>query len=164
MSDAEHVTGSPPTRRAAWTWAAAVAIAVVAVDQIAKQIAVSSIDPGESRDFLLGIEFANVRNRGVAFGLMSGGAAPLVAFTVVAVGALSLYFSRNEQRRYLWLVVGLLGGGAIANLTDRLRVGAVIDFIDLPAWPTFNVADMAIVFGAGGLALLLMSAGEQDGN
>jgi len=139
-----------------WLWFGLTAAAVIALDQLTKQLAVNSVDVGEARHVLPGIEIAHVHNRGVAFGLMSGGAFPIILFTSLAIGALALYFAANARRPYLWLVAGLLTGGAVANLIDRLRQGYVTDFIDLPAWPTFNIADIAIVAGAAGLAMLLM--------
>ena len=60
------------------------------------------------------------------------------------------YFARNRDMPWLWLPVGLLLGGALGNLADRARVGAVIDFIDPVAWPAFNVADACIVVGVLG--------------
>jgi signal peptidase II len=63
-----------------------------------------------------------------------------------------IWFARHATRRLVWLPVGLLAGGAAGNIVDRARHGAVTDFIKLPAWPAFNVADMAITFGV--LALL----------
>lgn len=65
------------------------------------------------------------------------------------------YFALNAARRWLWLPVGMLLGGASGNLVDRVREGAVIDFIDPVAWPAFNVADMAIVGGAAALLYVL---------
>ncbi len=78
---------------------------------------------------------------------------------LAALGALLLYFALRPQRAWLWLPTGLLVGGAIGNLIDRLAHGAVTDFIKLPLWPAFNVADMAITFGV--LALLWVLEGRR---
>lgn len=145
-----------------WARVLSVAGAVVALDQITKQIAITSIRAGDSREIMFGIEIANIRNRGVAFGLFSDGDLPILAFTLTAIGALLVYFYRHADRPGLWLAVGLLAGGAIANLADRLRAGAVIDFIDFPAWPAFNLADVAIVVGATCLALVLLTREAVD--
>jgi signal peptidase II len=70
----------------------------------------------------------------------------------LAVLALVAWFARHAARPLVWLPVGLLAGGAAGNILDRARHGAVTDFLKLPAWPAFNVADMAITIGV--LALL----------
>jgi signal peptidase II len=121
--------------------------AVVALDQATKAIVRSSIPRGSSEKFFLGINFVNTRNTGVAFGLLSGGGAVVVVIIAVALVALAAYFATHADKPLLWLPTGLLLGGAVGNLLDRLRGDAVTDFIDLPLWPPFNVADMAITFG-----------------
>jgi signal peptidase II len=65
-------------------------------------------------------------------------------------------FARNATRPGLWIPIGLIAGGAFGNLADRLRIDSVTDFIDLPLWPSFNLADIAIVIGVAGLALVFM--------
>jgi signal peptidase II len=127
--------------------AALVAAATVAADQATKALVRSTIERGESVDLVLGIDLVNVRNRGIAFGLFSDGGALLVVFAIVALAALVLFFVRHRGRPLVWLPTGLLIGGAAGNLLDRAREGAVTDFIDLPAWPAFNLADVAITFG-----------------
>jgi signal peptidase II len=141
-----------PTARAAL-----VAAAVVAVDQGVKALVRTTIDPGEEVSLFLGIRFVNVRNDGIAFGLFSGGGVVLVIFAVAALVALLTFFFRHRYRPLVWLPTGLLIGGAAGNLIDRVREGAVTDFIDFPAWPAFNVADMAITFGV--LTLLYVLEG-----
>jgi signal peptidase II len=127
--------------------AALVAAATVAADQATKALVRSTIERGESVGLVLGIDLVNVRNRGIAFGLFSDGGALLVVFAIVALAALVLFFVRHRGRPLVWLPTGLLIGGAAGNLLDRAREGAVTDFIDLPAWPAFNLADVAITFG-----------------
>ena len=68
------------------------------------------------------------------------------------------YFAFNAARPMLWLPVGMLLGGAVGNLVDRAREGAVIDFIDPSFWPAFNLADASIVIGV--LALLYVVEGK----
>ena len=92
-----------------------------------------------------------VRNEGVAFGALSGGGPVLVVVIAVALAGLVAFFVRNSDVPLLWLPVGLILGGALGNLADRAREGAVIDFIDPIAWPAFNLADAAIVIGVLGL-------------
>jgi signal peptidase II len=127
--------------------AALVAAATVAADQATKALVRSTIERGESVGLVLGIDLVNVRNRGIAFGLFSDGGALLVVFAIVALAALVVFFVRHRGRPLVWLPTGLLIGGAAGNLLDRAREGAVTDFIDLPAWPAFNLADVAITFG-----------------
>jgi signal peptidase II len=137
----------------------AVAGLTVGVDQVTKAIAVASLDRHEQVNVFLGLDMTYVRNEGVAFGALSGGGAVLVAAIVLALGGLLTYFVLNSGVRLLWLPVGLILGGALGNLADRAREGAVIDFIDPIAWPAFNVADAAIVVGV--LALLYVAEGSR---
>ena len=137
--------------------AAVVAAATVAADQATKALVRSTIDRTEEIDLILGIQLVNVRNRGIAFGMLSGGGALLVIFAVAALAALLVFFIRHRDRPLVWLPTGLLIGGASGNLIDRTREGAVTDFFDLPLWPAFNVADVAITFGV--LALLYVLEG-----
>jgi signal peptidase II len=127
--------------------AAAVAIGVLALDQATKAIVRSSIDGGERIDVVPGVDLVNTRNRGVAFGLLSQGGALLAVVAALALAGLLVFFLRHLDRPLVWLPTGLLIAGAAGNLIDRAREGAVTDFIDLPLWPVFNVADMAITFG-----------------
>jgi signal peptidase II len=137
--------------------AALVAVAVVAADQAAKALVRTTIDRGEQVDLILGIELVNVRNRGIAFGMFSDGGVLLVLFAVAALLALLIFFARHRDRPLVWLPTGLLIGGATGNLIDRTREGAVTDFFDLPWWPAFNIADVAITFGV--LTLLYVLEG-----
>ena len=127
--------------------AALVAVATVALDQGVKALVRTTIEPGDAVDLFLGIKIANVRNNGIAFGMFSGGGVLLVLFALAALVALLVFFFRHRDRPFVWLPTGLLIGGAAGNLIDRVREGAVTDFIDFPAWPAFNVADIAITFG-----------------
>lgn len=135
----------------------------MAIDQAAKQLVASRIETGDPVDIAFGVQLANVRNEGVAFGLLAGGEALVLVCTLGALALLLTYFVLNSQRHDLWLAVGLLTGGALGNLADRVRAGAVIDFVDIPLWPTFNLADVAIVAGVATLVLVLwQSAAEQQ--
>ena len=137
--------------------AALVAAVTVAADQAVKALVRSTIERGEEVDLILGIKFVNVRNSGIAFGMFSGGGVLLVIFAVVALAALLVFFFTHRERPLVWLPTGLLIGGATGNLIDRTRESAVTDFIDLPAWPAFNLADVAITFGV--LTLLYVLEG-----
>jgi signal peptidase II len=129
---------------------------VVAVDQLAKGIVDTQIARGDSVELLPFLSLENTRNNGIAFGLAGDASPVLIGLTLVAlVGLLAFIATRGgEDDAALWLPAGLLVGGALANLADRVREDAVIDFIDFPAWPTFNLADVAIVAGVVSLVLL----------
>jgi signal peptidase II len=125
---------------------------VVGLDQLTKQIAIASVDRGESVNVFLGLDIVNTRNTGVAFGALQDRGTIVALLIACALLALLGYFAINAGRPWLWLPAGLLLGGALGNLIDRIREGAVIDFVDPIAWPAFNLADACIV--AGVLALL----------
>ncbi len=128
--------------------AAGVAALVVAIDQATKALVRSGMDRGDSDPILPGLKLVNVRNTGVAFGFLSDGGGALIAgITAVALAALMVFFFLHRHRPLAWLPVGLLLGGAVGNLIDRIAAGAVTDFLKLPKWPAFNVADIAITFG-----------------
>ena len=146
-------------RGAAFARATIVLLIVVGLDQLTKHTIATSIQPGETRKFLPAINFVHVRNTGVAFGVFSGGGALVLAFTLAALAVLVGYFALRPDRPWLWLPTGMLVGGAIGNLIDRVASGSVIDFIKLPDWPAFNVADMSITFGV--LALLWVLEGPR---
>jgi signal peptidase II len=129
--------------------AAAVATAgvVVALDQATKQLADSNVARGESVSVFPGLEISNTRNTGIAFGVFEDGGLVVAVLIGIALVLLIGYFLRHSEVPLLWLPVGMLLGGALGNLADRAREGAVIDFIDPVAWPAFNVADSCIVVG-----------------
>jgi len=127
--------------------AACVAAAVVALDQLTKALVRGSLELGEGAELVAGIRLVNVRNSGVAFGFLADGGALLVVGAALALLALVVFFVTHTGRSLVWLPTGLLLGGATGNLIDRAREGSVTDFVKLPHFPAFNVADMAITFG-----------------
>ena len=145
----------------AWALATALTGAVVALDQVTKQIAETSVARGDSVSVALGFDISNVRNKGVAFGLLGGGETAVVVLTFGALALLLTYFALNAERRELWPAAGLVCGGALGNLADRVRAGAVIDFLDPPLWPAFNLADAAIVIGVALLAISIWQTGAR---
>ena len=140
--------------------AVATAGVVVALDQATKQAAVASLERGESNNVFFGLDFTNTRNTGVAFGALEGGGLVVACLIGLSLAVLIGYFALNASMPWLWLPVGVIAGGAFGNLLDRVREGAVIDFIDPIAWPAFNLADLAIVFGV--LALLYLIEKESS--
>jgi signal peptidase II len=141
--------------RVAWGKALAVAAGVIALDQATKALVRSGIDKGDENPVLPAIKLVHVENKGVAFGFLSDGGALLVVLVALAALALIIWFSLHADRPLAWLPTGLLLGGAIGNVIDRVGQGGVTDFVKLPAWPAFNVADMAITFGVLILVLVL---------
>jgi signal peptidase II len=139
------------SRADAWRRAAIAAGLFMTLDQVTKQIAIASIDRGDSINVFFGIDLTNVRNTGVAFGAFAGGGALVSLLTIAALTLLIVYFALRAPIPWLWLPVGVIAGGALGNLADRARDGAVIDFIDPVFWPAFNLADMGIVLGILGL-------------
>lgn len=144
---------------AAWLRAAAVAAVVIAVDQATKALVRSSVAPGDRDGVLPGVEIVHVRNEGVAFNQFADGGTIVTVIVVVALVALTAYFATHLDKPLVWLPTGMLLGGAVGNIIDRVREGAVTDFIKLPAWPAFNVADMSITFGV----ILLLYVIERRG-
>jgi signal peptidase II len=140
----------------AWRLALALSGVIVAIDQGTKAAIQSELVPSERVEVLPGVHLTNVHNKGIAFGLADGGGSLLVVLTLAALALILILFARNATRPGIWVPIGLLAGGAFGNLADRVRIDSVTDFIDLPAWPAFNLADVSIVFGVAGLALVFM--------
>jgi signal peptidase II len=136
----------------AWVYAGALAALVVVLDQVTKAVVEDRLVPGEDVDGVGPIGLTLSHNKGVAFGLAGGGGVLLLAFTLGALALIVYLFAREPQRPGMWVSVGLLAGGAIGNLADRIRAGAVTDFIVVGSWPPFNVADVAITLGVAALA------------
>lgn len=153
----------PVTRRAAaLARAAAVAAVVIILDRVTKHLIVTGIPVGDVHHVLPGVNLVHVRNSGVAFGFFSGGGALVLALTLAALAALVIYFLVRPGRPWLWLPTGLLVGGALGNLIDRLFNGSVTDFIKFPLWPAFNVSDIAITFGVLALLFVLEGSAGRD--
>jgi signal peptidase II len=121
---------------------------VVALDQGTKALATSLVERGDRVEVLPFLAFENVRNKGVAFGIGGDISAVFIGATIVVLlGFLVFLAVRSRTGWLVWVPAALLIGGALGNLADRVRDGAVTDFIDLPLWPTFNLADVAIIVG-----------------
>jgi signal peptidase II len=151
-------------RRGKWGLAAGIATAIVVIDQLTKAAVAGRMDLHQSIPVIDGFfALTYVLNTGAAFGLLSGRLAALrVPFflTVSAVAVVVLaWFLRGlpAERRWVAAACGGVIGGAIGNMTDRVTLGAVIDFLDVYVgsyhWPAFNVADMGITVGVAVLCL-----------
>lgn len=142
-----------------WPLFVGLAAAVVAADQISKAWLVARLAPGESVAILGDwLRLVHGRNTGGLFGLFGGHAELLAVVSLGVIGLIVTYHARALPSRFLSVTLGLLLGGAIGNLIDRLRLGYVIDFVDAGIgglrWYTFNVADAAISFALLGLVAL----------
>jgi signal peptidase II len=140
------------SRAGGWIRLLAAVAVVIGLDQLTKRIAIGAVERGDSVNVFLGLDITNTRNTGVAFGALQDSGGIVTLLIACALLALVAYFAVNAGRPWLWLPAGLLLGGAVGNLIDRVGEGAVIDFIDPIAWPAFNLADACIVVGV--LALL----------
>jgi signal peptidase II len=148
------------SRSRAWRLAGALCGLVVAIDQAAKAIVENHLVPGQQVDVLGPIGLTLSHNQGVAFGLASGSDAPLVAFAVAALAFVGLILHRNPTLPGIWVAAGLISGGALGNLADRLRAGAVTDYVEIGSWPPFNLADVAITAGVVLFAIIFIQAGD----
>jgi signal peptidase II len=146
----------------AWSLAGAVCGLVFAADQAAKAAIEAHLVPGQYEEVLGPLELTLSHNRGVAFGLAGGAGVKLVLTTALALGVIGYLFSRNPQRPGMWLAVGLVAGGAIGNLADRIRADAVTDFIAVGSWPAFNLADVSITLGVLLLVYFYLRDAEQE--
>jgi signal peptidase II len=147
-------------RSGAWLRAASVLAAVVAADQLTKHLVVQSIGSGQHRSLLPGVDLVHEINHGVAFSVSAGGPGVLVVAIALAIAGILAYFVTHVERPLIWLPAGLMVGGAVGNLVDRIRAGAVTDFIKLPHWPAFNLADAAISLGVLALLYVLREDGS----
>jgi signal peptidase II len=133
------------------------ALIVALIDQGIKAAVTRGVPVGAIVPLIPGVlSLTHVENTGVAFGLLAG-ISPLVTTLAALVLLFVLFFSRGrwEQTRTVGAGISLMAGGAAGNLLDRVRLGVVVDYLDLHVWPVFNFADAAIVVGAGVLVLAL---------
>lgn len=132
------------------------AIAVLAVDQAVKVAVRGSLQPGEEREVLGSVvQLTYVRNTGIAFGQLSDSGVLVALLVAGAVGVLLWYFLTHLETPWIWLPAGMVVGGALGNVIDRVGQGAVTDYVKLPGWPSFNVADVCIT---GGVILMVVVA------
>jgi signal peptidase II len=149
-------------RAGPWLRAVLVLVFVAAADQLSKHAVNVSIAQGEERKFLPGIELVNTRNNGVAFGFLPGSEVAVTIVIGLALAALLVYFTLHSREKLIWLPTGMLIGGAVGNVADRIRDGSVTDFVKLPlGWPPFNIADVSITFGVLVLFLVIDHARAQ---
>jgi signal peptidase II len=135
----------------------AVAFVVLVLDRLTKYYAYTVLQMGGPIPVISGVlRLAYSQNNDAAFGLLQHQRVFFIVVTVALVAGIIVYINTNPVDRWQLLALGLLTGGALGNLVDRIARGFVVDFIDLSFWPTFNVADSAIVIGAGAMVLYIL--------
>jgi signal peptidase II len=138
-----------------WVALAAIAFAALAADQLTKQIVTSRLSLDEGVHVLGPFWIHHVQNSGIAFGLFASATPVVIGLTGIAVTWMLAYFARSGARHpVLPVALGLVIGGSVSNLLDRIRLGYVTDFLDFRYWPSFNLADSFIVIGV----LMLLGA------
>jgi signal peptidase II len=149
---------------AGWTGLSAVAIAAIVADQVTKSAISSSLKLGESVDVAPSLSLWHVRNNGIAFGIFTRRLPVVIGLTGLALVWMLTYFARSGARHRLTPVaIGLLLGGSVSNLLDRIRNGYVTDFVYLHWFSAFNAADSFIVVGVGLLLYSLFRGDEREG-
>ena len=139
------------------------AAVVIVVDRITKHIVRTHIGYQQSHTVIPGVlRLVHYTNTGVAFDFLSGAGPVVIVVEGIALVALLIYFATHPTRRGLWIPTGLLVGGALGNLIDRLIDGSVTDFIKFPHWPAFNVADISITVGVISLLLVFEISGRSE--
>lgn len=149
------MTRSRMTRFGSWARVLALSMAVFTVDRATKLAAAAALPAGESVPVLPGIfHLTLVFNTGAAFGFLKDRRVVFIILSVLAIAALIYYAWKSGGAGYsLPLSSGLIVGGALGNLFDRIKFGYVIDFLDFRVWPVFNAADSAITVGVAILAV-----------
>ncbi len=145
----------------AWQWSGlgTVVAAAVTGDQLTKHVVVGRLAPNEAVDVVGPLSIHRIENSGIAFGLFTSATSVVIALTAIAVLWMLVYFARSGARHpVIPAGLGLLIGGSVSNLVDRVRLGHVTDFIDFGWWPAFNLADSFIVIGVGILLAALIIA------
>ncbi len=164
ISSAERSLAAGPAQ---WLALLVVAAAAIVADQLTKQLVGRTLAVGESVELVGPFSIHHVENSGIAFGLFASRTSFVIAITAIAVGLMVWFFARSGRRHPVLPVgLGLVLGGSIANLVDRVRLGRVTDFLDLDAWPAFNLADMFIVVGVAvlfGTLVLADRSGRMHG-
>lgn len=147
ISGAERQLGPA---RAQWLALVVIVGTAVVADQLTKAIVSSQLPIGGTAVTIGPFSIHHVQNTGIAFGLFADSTSAVIALTGLAVGAMLLFFARTAHRHPLVpIALGLVIGGSVANLLDRVRLGHVTDFLDFAYWPAFNLADTFIVVGVG---------------
>jgi signal peptidase II len=156
ISAAERPLGANLTQ---WLSLATVAIAAVIADQLTKAIVTNRLDLNDQVHIVGPFSIHHVTNSGIAFGLFASATSIVIVLTMLAVAWMLYFFARSGARHpVLPVALGLVIGGSVSNLIDRVRLGHVTDFLDFKYWPAFNLADTFIVVGVAALLLALVAS------
>jgi len=155
ISAAERPLGAGWTQ---WSSLFAVALAAIGADQLTKGIVTSRLGLYDEVHVAGPLSIHHVQNSGIAFGLFASATAVVILLTTAAVAWMLYFFARSGSRHpVLPIALGLVIGGSVSNLVDRVRLGHVTDFLDFKFWPAFNLADTFIVVGVAILLLTLVA-------
>jgi signal peptidase II len=147
-----------------WISLAAVALSALGADQLTKAIVTSRLDLNDEVHILGPFSIHHVTNSGIAFGLFASATSIVIFLTSLAVTWMLYFFARSGSRHpVLPVALGLVIGGSVSNLLDRVRLGHVTDFLDFRYWPAFNLADTFIVVGVAALLLALVASDRNAG-
>jgi signal peptidase II len=159
ISIAERSLAAGPRQ---WGALGLVVVSALAADQLTKQLVSSQLALGDEVELAGPFSIHHVQNSGIAFGLFSSATAIVIALTGVAVAWMVAFFARSGARHPVLPVgLGLVLGGSLSNLADRVRLGHVTDFLDVRWWPAFNLADTFIVVGVLVLLATLVAADRE---
>jgi signal peptidase II len=159
LTPLSRVTRSFAATRLQWLALAAIALSAIVADQVTKHVVASNLQLGDGLHVVGPFTIRHVQNSGIAFGLFSSATAVVTIVTSIAVIWMLVFFARSGARHpVLPAALGLLIGGSVSNLADRIRLHHVTDFVDLKWWPAFNLADSFIVVGVAILLAALVAA------
>lgn len=148
---ARERTGPPRPRiiaRKRDAWFFVLAVAIVSLDQLSKWIIRATVERGDAWPADWPVKIVHITNSGAAFGLLQGAGPLLVIVSIIGMAAIIIYLFNPEFAHPLMRAgLAFMLAGAVGNLIDRVRDGEVVDFIKVPNWPAFNVADSAITIG-----------------
>lgn len=142
---------------------------LVVLDQFTKWLAITKLKPIHDYPIVDGVfHLTYVENRGAAFGILQGKKILFIIITVIVMAFVTVYYHKLPSGgKYNWMkfCLILIGGGAIGNLIDRIRLNYVVDFLyfKLIDFPVFNVADICVVVGVAILAVLILMTPEDEG-
>jgi signal peptidase II len=159
LTPVSRATRSFAATQGQWLSLAALALAAIGADQLTKWIVTSNLELGGGVHILGPFWIRHVQNSGIAFGFFPSATAAVIVLTAGAVAWMLAYFARSGGRHpVLPIALGLVIGGSVSNLADRIRLGHVTDFLDFRYWPAFNLADSFIVIGVGIILAALVLA------
>ncbi|HLC65360.1 MAG TPA: signal peptidase II [Candidatus Nanoarchaeia archaeon] len=128
---------------------------VLLLDQISKYLTLSFVGIGNQLEIFTWFSLNVSSNEGIVFGLFKGINTAFIFITILILGLILYYYDKVPERIVYILPIGLVLGGGLGNLADRIFRGSVVDFFDFKIWPIFNLADAAITIGVLFLIFLL---------